>query len=510
MNKILTANNQLKAGAVLNYVIIALNALVGLVYTPFLIHSLGQSEYGLYSLVVPVVGYLTLLDFGFGNAVIRYTAKLRAEGKQREQYEMWGMFLVLYFGIAIIALLAGVGLYFNIENLFGATMTEYEIYRAKILTAILVFNLSFNFPFAIFGAILSAYEEFVFQKIVNILTIIVNTVVMIILLSQGFKSVSLVVVQTILNVTTLLLNLWYCRHKIHIKIIFGHFNWPFLKEVAIYSFWIFLNAIMDKVYWSTGQFVLGAVCGTIAVSVFAVGIHLQSMYMTFSTAISGVFLPRVSMMVANGNNHKEISDLFIRTGRIQFLIMSLILCGFIVFGRLFIRYWAGIEYGDSYLITVLIFASLFIPLIQNLGITVLMARNQMKFRSLLYIVIAAVSLVGQIILSRSYGAIGCAASIAIALIIGQGLLMNIYYEKRQNIDIKEFWRQILKMSIAPAILTTSAYIVVDSIGITSILSMGIAMIIYTLAYCIVLWLFSMNQSEKSLLSTPIIKIFRHR
>lgn len=497
--------NQVKAGAILNYVIIALNAMVGLLYTPYLIHSLGQSEYGLYSLVVPVVGYLTLLDFGFGNAVIRYTAKYRAEGKQQEQYEMWGMFFMLYCIIAIVAFIAGIGLYLSIDHLFGATMSEYEIERAKILTIILVFNLAITFPFAIFGAILSAYEEFVFQKLVNICRIILNTAVMIVLLSQGFKSVALVVVQTVLNVVTMLLNLWYCRSKLHIRIIFGHFNWSLLEEVAIYSFWIFLNVIMDKVYWSTGQFVLGAVSGTIAVSVFAVGIHLQSMYMTFSTAISSVFLPRVSRLVAQGNDDKVISDLFIRTGRVQFLIMSLILCGFIVFGRPFIRFWAGNEYGDSYIITILFFASLLIPLIQNVGLTVLMARNQMKFRSLLYIIIAAISLVGQIILSKAFGAIGCAISIAAALFIGQGVLMNIYYRKCQHIDIRSFWAQIFRMSIAPGAFTAIAYVVMKQIEFTNIFYLMVAIVLFAIVYCALIWFLSMNNSERQLVIVPIRK-----
>ena len=76
--------NQLKAGATLNYTVIVLNILVGLLYTPFLLRILGQSDYGIYSLVASVISYLTLLDLGFGNAIIRYTAKFRAEGKPWE------------------------------------------------------------------------------------------------------------------------------------------------------------------------------------------------------------------------------------------------------------------------------------------------------------------------------------------------------------------------------------------------------------------------------------------
>ena len=80
------AINQLKAGAFLSYVSIGLNNIVGLLYTPFMLRMMGQSEYGLYSLVASVVAYLTVLDLGFGNAIVRYTAKFRAEGKIREQY----------------------------------------------------------------------------------------------------------------------------------------------------------------------------------------------------------------------------------------------------------------------------------------------------------------------------------------------------------------------------------------------------------------------------------------
>ena len=286
--------NQLKAGAVLNYVVIGLNSLVGLLYTPYMLRMMGQSEYGLYSLVASVIAYLTIMDFGFGNAIIRYTAKFRAEGRQQEQYAMFGMFLILYSVIGILAFGAGLGLYFNVEALFGDTMTVVEVERAKVLMIILIFNLAVTFPLSIFGAVVTAYEDFIFQKVVQIVRILLNTVVMICLLKMGYRAVAMVVVQTLFNLVTLLLNYYYCRRKIGIRIVFGRFRWGFLREVTVYSFWIFLNAIMDRIYWGTGQFVLGATVGTAAVAVFAVAIYLKDMYYSFSTSISGVFLPKVT------------------------------------------------------------------------------------------------------------------------------------------------------------------------------------------------------------------------
>ena len=350
--------NQIKSGIILNYVLILLNVLVGLFYTPYMLRMMGQNEYGLYSLVASVISYLTVLDLGFGNAIIRYTAKFRAEGKQTEQYEMFGMFLVVYTIIGAVSLFAGLGLYFNVESIFGDAMSVVELDKARIMMLLLTFNMAITFPFSVYSSIITAYEEFVFQKGLNIVRTILNTAVMICLLTMGYKAIAMVIVQTVFNFSTLFINYVYCKRKLHIKVLFRNFKWSFLREVAIYSFWIFLNAIMDRFYWNTGQFILGIYSGTIAVAVFAVAIQLVHMYMMFSTAVNSVFLPKVTGMVAKSNNDVEISNIFIKVGRIQYIIMGLILFGFIAFGHQFIALWAGENYDEAYWITLLLFIAL--------------------------------------------------------------------------------------------------------------------------------------------------------
>jgi O-antigen/teichoic acid export membrane protein len=335
--------NQLKAGALLNYIIIILNIFVGLLYTPYMLRMLGQSEYGLYALVSSVIAYLTVLDLGLGNAIVRYTAKYRAEGKVNEQYEMFGMFLVLYTIIGIVAVLLGSILYFNVDKLFGDTMSSIELSRARIMMLILVFNLAFTFPMSIFSSIVLAYERFTFPKILNIIQVFSSTLIMVLLLSYGYKAIAMVIVQTVFNVMNLVLQYVYCIRKLKIKVKFAKFEMGFMREVLIYSLWIFLDVIMNKIYWSTGQFILGAYVGTVAISVFAVAIQLEGMYMMFSSAISSVFLPKVTGMVAKNDDPREISALFVRTGRIQNIIMSFILFAFIIFGKSFIILWAGLQ-----------------------------------------------------------------------------------------------------------------------------------------------------------------------
>jgi O-antigen/teichoic acid export membrane protein len=500
--------NQLKAGAVLSYAILGLSNVVGLLYTPYMLRMMGQSEYGLYSLVASVVAYLTILDLGFGNAIVRYTAKFRAEGKTDEQYSMFGMFIVLYSFIALIALAAGLVLYFNVAAIFGSTMSAEELGKARILMLLMVFNLAFTFPFSIFGSIITAYEDFIFQKSIQIVRIILNTLIMILLLKLGYRAIGMVVLITVFNVTSLLINFWYCKYKLRIKFYFREFKWGFLKEIAMYSFFIFLGAIIDRLYWSTGQLVLGAFVGTAAVAVFAVGIQLEQMYMAFSTAISGVFLPRITAMTTYSESDKSISDLFIRTGRIQFIVMAFILTGFIIFGKQFIIIWAGADYADVYIIALLFFIPLTIPLIQNLGITILQARNKVKFRALLYIAIAVFSLALQLLLVKKYGGIGCAAAICTGLVLGHIIVMNIYYYKKQGIDIPKFWKEIGKMSFTPFILGSTAFFLLRFVELNNIFALGLGVMLFSLIYIPIFWFAGMNQSERDLMKKPLNRVLK--
>ena len=500
--------NQLKAGAILSYISIGLNNVVGLLYIPFMLRMMGQAEYGLYSLVASVVSYLTVLDLGFGNAIVRYTAKFRAEGKSREQYEMFGMFLLLYSFVGLVALLIGGLLYSNVDQLFDRTMTVEELDKGRIMMLLMCVNLAFTFPMSIFGSIITAYEDFIFQKLVNIARIILNPLVMIIMLLMGYRAIGMVVVTTLFNVATLLINCWYCFHKIKIKIYWGKFKWGFLKEVSIYSFWIFLNALMDRIYWSTGQFVLGIYKGAAAISVYAVAIQLHAIYATFSTAISGVFLPKVTAMVTNGSSERDVSDLFIRTGRIQYIVMAFILTGFILFGRDFVYLWAGSEYEEAYYIALLFFVPLTVPLIQNLGITILQARNQMKFRSLVYIVVALLSLLCSFPLAEKYGGIGCAWSTALALTCGNIIVMNIYYYKVIHIEIIRFWKEIGKMSWAPLLCGGLTAYILTFFELDTVWKLVGAILIFCIVYIPLFWFWGMNHYERNLLLIPVKKILQ--
>ncbi|WP_288325539.1 oligosaccharide flippase family protein [uncultured Phocaeicola sp.] len=492
--------NQIKLGSVLSYISIGLNVLVALLYTPFLLRMLGQNEYGLYSLVASVVAYLTVLDLGFGNAIVRYISKYRAENKLEEQSELLGMSMIIYCAISIVVIAFGVCFISNISLFFNSTLTHDDIEKVKVMMSLLVFNLAFTFPMSIWGAVLTAYEEFVFPKLINIVRIILNPLVMIILLCYGYKAITMVIVLTTFNILTLCINAWYCRKKVYIRFKLGKFRWDMLREVLIYSFWIFLNSIMDKIYYSSGQFVLGMFSGVSAVAVYAIAIQLQHLYITLSSAISGMFLPKITAMYAKGMSDKSVSDLFIKVGRVQWFIILLILCGFILFGQKFILLWAGSDYVDAYWMTLLLFIPSAIPLIQSLGIVILQARNKMRFRSLSFLFISIVCMIASIPLAKLYGGIGFAFGTSMSIILAQGIVINIYYKRKIHLDIYRFFIQIARMSIAPVLLTMVWWFGLHYVQfIDSIFNLILWTVLFGMTYIIVSYYSSMNNYERELI-----------
>lgn len=466
---------------------------------------LGQSEYGLYSLISSIISYLTIFDLGFGNAIIIYTTRYKTNGDKEKEQKLHGMFFVIYTIIGLIAGIVGAILYFNTDAIFRNTMSNTEIQTAQKLMFILLINLILTFPFSIFSSIITAYEKFVFAKILNILRIVLTPLIMIPLLLNGHKSVTLVIVITILNISTLLANMYFCLKKLKVKLKFGKIDFKLLKEIFSYSFYIFLNTIIDKINWNVDQFILGAVSGTTAVAVYSAAAQINNMYLHFSTAISGVLLPKVTQMEAKHASNEEFTKLFIKTGRLQFSILALIVTGFILFGQQFIMWWAGAGYEQSYIICCILMIPILVPLIQNVGLSILQAKNLYKNRTKMFIFIAIGNVIISIILAKPYGGIGVALGTAISQIVGQIIILNIYYHKKVKLNMISFWKQISKMAI-PVLISFVIGAIFRNIWTTeSIIAFVVQIIIYIIIYGLFMWLLGLSKEEKEKLMASLKK-----
>ena len=497
--------NQRKSGALLSYISIIVNTLVQLVYTPFLISKLGQSEYGLYSLMNSIIGYLTVLDLGFGNAIIVYTAKYRALKKVDEEKKLHGMFKIIFLLIGVLAAIIGLILFFNVDNMFGKTMSIEELKSAKVMMLILSFNLFITFKYNIYSAIISAYERFTFQKIVSIINTLLKPLLMIPLLLLGYKAITMTIVLTIVNIIVCLSNYIYCKKNMKLNIKFSGFNKSLFKTILGYSIWIFIGSIVDKANWSVDNFVLGAVSGTIAVSIYSIAATLNQMFVNLSTAISGVLLPKMSKLVANKASSEELTNELIKIGRLQNYVIFLMCSGLILFGKKFIIMWAGEGFEESYYVSLLLIIPVCVPLIQNLGLSIMQAMNKFRFKSISSAIMAIINVVISVFFAKKMGAIGAALGTCISLVICNIIIINIYYYKELKLNIIKFWISIIKQSIPFCIPIAIMAVMINFRSIQNLKELICYGILYTSMFCIISYLLSMNEYEKNLIKNILKK-----
>ncbi|MBQ9756833.1 MAG: oligosaccharide flippase family protein [Clostridia bacterium] len=499
--------NQLKMGVFFSYASQAVSILSGLLYTPIMLRLLGQSEYGLYQMVYAVISYLGLLSLGFSSGYIRFYSQYKIKGDEKGVARLNGMYLMVFMFISVICLICGITMMFNIKTVFGEGLTASELETAKILLFLMVISLAINLVRSVFLSNISANERFLFHRGISFVHLLLEPFVTLPVLLMGYGSVGMVTVSTAFTVILFVCSVVYCFKVLKMKFSFERFEAKLFKSIFVFTFFIFINIIVDRINWSVDKFLLGRLVGTVAVAVYGVSSQINLLYINFSTAISCMFIPRINRFVSEEKDNSKLSELFIKVGRLQFLILALIVSGFGLFGREFINVWAGPEYRGAYYVGLFLMIPGTIPLIQNLGVEIQKAKNMHKVCAVINLAIAIGNIFLSIPLIQKYSYIGAAAGTAISLVLGN-VFINWYYYKKMEIDIPKFWKEIFGLFPALFVSVGVAFVIIKILPPDrSLLNLVVNILIYTVVYFFAFWFVGMNEYERDLIKGPLGKVF---
>ena len=273
----ISESRQMRWGVILSYIIEVVNIVSGLIYTPIMLSLLGQNEYGLYQLVFSIVSYLSLIGLGFSSSYQRYYAREKLQGTDSVA-RLNGMFVLVFGAMSCICLICGAFMVPNTALIFGEKLTPNELEKAKVLLAIMVFNMALTFPNSLFTSYITAHKRFVFQRIVILTERLVNPFLCIPLLILGYGSIGLVVISTLISGTAFIINIRFCLKKLKMQFSFSALRLSKLKELWGFTFFIFLNQIVNQVNWSVDKYLLGRYYGTAMVAIYSIGGQLRGYF----------------------------------------------------------------------------------------------------------------------------------------------------------------------------------------------------------------------------------------
>lgn len=489
--------SQRRAGALLGYANILVKNLVNLVYTPMLLSFVGQADYGVFQTSNSFIFSLSLLTFGFSEAYVRFYTQRRARGTEADVRRLNGLYLTLYAVISAAALLLGLLFSANVELFFSESFTPGQVGLAGRLMAVMALNVAATLLSTVFDAYVIAHEEFRFQQSRQMLTTLATPFLAYLLLSIGMGVLGVAFAQLCVTLALLALNARFAVGRLGMRFDLRGFDWALLRSIAAFSGWIFANQVCDLVNQSVPNMILGARAGATVVAVFAVSVQIRGVFVSLSTAMSSVFVPKINRIVAESDDNSVLTRLMARVGRYQLLLFCWVYGGFALLGRFFVSAWAGEGFGDAYCLVLAMTLPLAVPLCQNTGIEIQRAKNRHKARSFVYLFMAALNVAFTYAASPSLGYWAPAVAYVASITLGNGLFMNWYYHRRIGLDMAYFWRRMLPTALASAVVTALCLLGSRALPVSgwgSFLAWGAA---YTLAFAAAAWAFVADEGERA-------------
>ena len=446
-------------GIIITYGYILAQALVGFVYVPMLLQNIGQDEYGLYQLIGSIMSYIVSINGILSAGVGRFYCKYMAEGKNDLMENTLAIARRLYWVLSVFVMLISCVLAVVVRFVYSASFTNSQLDECSAMLVVLGINTIVIMNNTISVAAITANERFVFLKGSQLAALIAQPFIVYGLTTIFKNALAVCLVVLVTNVLCAVSQRLFAKYNLHISFRYHGWDMKLAKGLLFFS----------------------------------------------GTAASSVFLPRVSELYCQNKDMSEISDLFIKVGRISFIVCGFVLSLFIVLGKDFIIIWAGKDYIDAFYIALIVMVPFTIDLIQNLGLTIMQVANVYLYRGYMYLAIALVNVVVTIILLKLMGIVGAAVSTAIAMVIGNGFCMNWYYSEKLGLNIKKFWLEIAKLSVL-VIVGTGALLLLYNL-IKSLLSglvvVLVSAIIYFFIYFFLVLMFGLNESEKTSISAFI-------
>ena len=500
----MSSAKQLKLGALLSYVAIAINIVTGILYTPWMIHSIGRENFGLYTLAMSVIS-LFVFDFGLSSAVTRFIAKYLAEGQQDKANNCLGLVYRLYFIIDVVLFLVLVGVFFFIPQIYKELSLD-EMEKFKVVYCVAALYSVISFPFIPVNGVLMAHEKFIQLKICDVAHKLIIVVTMSACLLLGGGLYALVIVNAVAGVLTILIKLFCIRRYTPQSVSLHYSNRTEFREIVGFSGWVTVIAVAQRCIFNLAPSILGALSGSTAIAILGIAITLEGYTYTFSSAINGMFLPKVSRIVTDEKG--DILPLMIRVGRIMVYVISLVVFGIITLGQDFIYLWVGPDFNESYYCAVLIILPSLLQLPQDIGVQAIYAKDKVQKLSMMFVLMAVTNLVGAILLAPSLGALGICISICIAYFV-RTIGMDVILYRDLNVNVFAFFRETFAKMALPLILCLligfgCSYL----IPLHSWIGFVTKGCVYVIGYSVVMYTMLMNESEKKLIAPLFNKLKR--
>lgn len=494
---------QRRTGGMLAYVQIALGISIALAYTPFMVRSLGQADYGLFAIAGAMASYLVILDMGLSDSVVRRLVGLHAAADWEGERRFLGSMLSLYGGIGLLILLASIVAIACVPLLFGGALAPDALHTLRAMLVPLAISTATVVAGNPLNAALVAHERFIFLRSLEMVVLVLVTVANVVILLSGGGVVAVVTATSFGAIGATVTKWLMVRRGLGLALAPHRVPLAQARDLMTYAAPIFVSMLVEQIFWKLDNIIIGARLGAAAVAVYAIGVMFNKYFMSFATAISRVMMPDLIRSIDAGTDVTALTRRLVDVSRWQAFVVMLVLSGLVLFGQHFIRTWMGADYGLSFWVMLCTLGPYTFELIGNVRNIVLQVKGLYWWRAGIFLVAALLNIPATLFALQHWGIVGAAACTG-AGILAAYLGVAWVLSRKVGIPVLGYLRDVWRGIWIALLLALCAGIPLAMwLPENGWAALVLKITIYSVVYLCAMWLVALKPVERSAVRTVI-------
>jgi O-antigen/teichoic acid export membrane protein len=428
---------------------LGVNILVGIFLSPFILHRLGDTAFGIWVLIFSVTGYYGLFDLGIRSSLIRYVSTYTAKKDSIGLAKLISTSLATYTAIGAVAMAVTLACSAFVDRLFR--IPPEFLSTARWLFLMVGAAVALGFPTGVFGGILEGLQRFYFVNVTNMVSTLLRAVLIVLALTHGYGLLTVAFITVILPILGSLVRALIVVQILPIRIGFKYVDRAAFREIGNYSAVSFILMIAYKLRFKTDEIVIGTFLSVTAITYFSIGDRLLDYATEVVSSLAQIFVPMSGQSDARGDKD-HLRKILVAGNRACALIIFPLAAVLILLGKSVIEAWVGARYvAPSYPVLLTLVIPMTCSLAQAASVRILygMARHQAMAWVTLMESIA--NLILSIVLVGPFGIVGDAAGTAIPLLCTSLFFMPRHLCRLLEIRVRTFVVEAYRL---PLVLVT--------------------------------------------------------
>ena len=493
------------------YLAIAAETAVGLVMLPFNLRHLGTADYGLWVLLGSITIHFSVLDLGYAGALVKFMAQYRAHRDARALNEIASTLFFVFAAIGLIAYAIAAGVAFNLDHLFRITEAQAQVGRWVLL--IIAIHITMNFPFSVYGGVISGFQRYDQNNLVAIATSIAVAAVNAAVLMAGYGLIALVAATTCVRVIAYLVyrrNAYRVFPELHISLAL--FRRSRLREVTGFSIYSSIIDWANKLNYQLDELVIGAFIGSGAVAVWAPAERIISGTQRLTNQLNGVLFPAIVDSDTSNQQHR-LQEILLQGTRLSLVMVVPITAALVLLADPLIHAWlrdrAPAMAGAVPIIQILAIA-VAIRVGNATGTTLLKGAGQHRMLAFVNLGTGLVNLALSVALIKPFGLPGVAYGTLIPIALSSVFILYPAACRRVGLSVGYAFTNSVLPAVWPAAVVGLVLLMTRNISTGTLLAVVLQAVAGGVLYLALFFAIAIGRRDRALYAAKALELVGRR